>query len=269
MPRTALAAALKQIDAIVRPPGDLYFTELRAQNRQAAFPASHAPVRRVRGATPAGQPALDAVRHLRSNGTGVARPTRRRSVSCRAVGSDRSELRTAGWTSCAIASACWTPCGPASGDATCLRRPACATPTRGLGLLAGSAWEAARPRSAAPSASRQMRRPRSRLAERLDVAYRGTAANLPDNAAVPVEGSELVLTALEQVDEPASLVALKAAVAARMPRVDLPELLLEITPAPGLRTDSPMQARAAHGRRVATSIAPCCWPKRATRGSNL
>ena len=38
----------------------------------------------------------------------------------------------------------------------------------------------------------------------------------------------LVLTGLEQIEEPASLVALRNAVMTRLPRVDLPELLLEI-----------------------------------------
>ena len=66
------------------------------------------------------------------------------------------------------------------------------------------------------------------LAERLDAAYQDTAANLPKNAAVQVDGGGLVLSALDKLEEPHSLVALKAAVAARMPLVDLPELLLEM-----------------------------------------
>jgi len=45
---------------------------------------------------------------------------------------------------------------------------------------------------------------------------------------VAIDGSELVLTALERIDDPPSLIALKASVAARLPRVDLPELLLEM-----------------------------------------
>jgi|SRR6185312_1947533 len=67
-----LAAALKQIDAIVRPPGDLYFIELRAQIGKLRFlPALLRSV--VLGATPAGQPTLDAVRHLRAtDGRGPA-----------------------------------------------------------------------------------------------------------------------------------------------------------------------------------------------------
>ncbi len=65
VPRAALVAALEQIDAIVRPPGDLYFTELRAQAGKLRFlPALLCSV--TFGATPAGQPTLDSVRHLRS-----------------------------------------------------------------------------------------------------------------------------------------------------------------------------------------------------------
>ena len=95
-----------------------------------------------------------------------------------------------------------------------------------IGLLAGSAWEAARP-SICRTLGLSTDAPAevARLAERLEAAYRGTAANLPKNAAVHVDGAELVLSALDKLEEPPSLVALKAAVAARLPRVDLPELL--------------------------------------------
>jgi hypothetical protein len=56
-------------------------------------------------------------------------------------------------------------------------------------------------------------------------------ANLPKNAAVRVDGGELVLSVLDKLEEPPNLVALKATVATRMARlelVDLPELLLEM-----------------------------------------
>lgn len=72
VPRAAFAAALEQIDAIVRPPGDLYFTELRAQAGKLRFlPALLRSA--TFGATPAGQRTLDAVRHLRAtDGRGPA-----------------------------------------------------------------------------------------------------------------------------------------------------------------------------------------------------
>ncbi len=53
----------------------------------------------------------------------------------------------------------------------------------------------------------------ARLTRRLDAAYRDTAANLPTNASVQVNGGELMLSALDKLEEPASRVALKAAVA--------------------------------------------------------
>ena len=72
VPRAAFAAALEQIDSIVRLPGDLYFTELRAQAGKLRFLA--ALLRSVSfGATPAGQRTLDAVRQLRdTDGRGPA-----------------------------------------------------------------------------------------------------------------------------------------------------------------------------------------------------
>ncbi len=98
-----------------------------------------------------------------------------------------------------------------------------------LGLLAGPAWESARPAICRTlGLSTDAPAEVARLAERLDAAYRDTAANLPKNASVQVDGGDLVLSALDKLEEPASLIALKVAVAARLPRVDLPELLLEM-----------------------------------------
>ena len=69
------------------------------------------------------------------------------------------------------------------------------------------------------------------ISQRLDQAFRHTAANLPKNASVRIEevggDPDLVLSPLDKLEEPESLVALRA-VEARMPRVDLPELVLEI-----------------------------------------
>jgi len=70
------------------------------------------------------------------------------------------------------------------------------------------------------------------LGAQLDAAYRRTAANLPTNTAVRVErvaGRDTpVLTPLDKPPEPPSLVTLRELVATRLPRVDLPEVLLEV-----------------------------------------
>jgi TnpA family transposase len=80
-----------------------------------------------------------------------------------------------------------------------------------------------------------------RLAQELDAAYRRTADNLPNNEAVHVERThgrhELVLAGLDRLDEPPSLMALRTLVAQRLPRVELPELLLEVQAWTGFVSD--------------------------------
>ena len=55
---------------------------------------------------------------------------------------------------------------------------------------------------------------------------------MPDNPAVTIistaDGSDLSVKSLDKVEEPVSLVALRAAVDARLPQLDLPELILEV-----------------------------------------
>jgi hypothetical protein len=66
----------------------------------------------------------------------------------------------------------------------------------------------------------------------LDLTYRTVVARLPNNPAVRFERvgdrNELILTDIDKLEEPASLLALRAAVAERLPRVNLPEIILEI-----------------------------------------
>jgi TnpA family transposase len=227
VPRATLVAALEKIDAIVRPAGDLYFTELRTQTGKLRFlPAMLRSV--AFGATPAGQPALDAVLHLRNtDGRGPAPSAPLDFVSSgwkRQVKATDGGVDSVGYRLCLL-------------DAmrTGIRRrdlfasPSLRYADPRIGLLDGPAWEAARP-SICRTLGLSTDAPAevSRLAERLDAAYRDTAANLPKNAAVQVDGAELVLSALDKLEELPSLIALRAAVAARLPRVDLPELLLEM-----------------------------------------
>jgi TnpA family transposase len=227
VPREAFAAALDQIDLLIRPTGDLYFTELRAQHRKLRFvPAL---LRSLSfGAAPAGQPVLDAVRHLRaadgknpsaSAPLEFAPPGWKRQIKALDGSIDKVAYRL-----CLL-----------EGIRTAIRRrdlfvsPSIRYADPRLGLLTGPAWEAARPAVCrtlgfSTDASAEV----TRLAERVDAAYQTTAAKMPEIADVAVDGSELILSPLDKLEEPPSLIALKAAVAARLPRVDLPELLLEM-----------------------------------------
>jgi TnpA family transposase len=100
-------------------------------------------------------------------------------------------------------------------------------------LLQGEAWQAVRTqvyrtlgRSLNPAEEL------ATLARQLDEAYLRTAQNLPRNAAVRIElqnGREVpVLTGLDKLEEPASLVTLRQQVNALLPRVDLTEIVLEV-----------------------------------------
>ena len=254
VPRAMLAAALEQIDAIVRPPGDLYFTELRAQTGKLRFlPAMLRSV--AFGATPAGQPTLDAVRHLRStDGRGPAPSAPLGFVPSgwkRQVKAPDGGVDSLGYRLCLLDSM----------RIGIRRRDLFASPSLRyadprIGLLAGPAWEAARPSICRTlGLSTDARAEVARLAGRLDAAYRDTAANLPENAAVQVDGNDLVLSALDKLEEPASLVALRAAIAVRLPRVDLPELLLEMHARTGFATKFTHASEGgARAGDVATSI---------------
>jgi TnpA family transposase len=100
-------------------------------------------------------------------------------------------------------------------------------------LLAEAEWEAMRPIVCRTLGLPPHPQPLlEALTGELDRTYREVAHRLPNNPAVrfeTVDGKEeLILTPLDQLKEPPSLLQLRATVAARLPRVDLPEVLLEI-----------------------------------------
>jgi TnpA family transposase len=106
-------------------------------------------------------------------------------------------------------------------------------------LLRGAEWEEAR-----PSLCRVLNRdpdPKPEIAhltEALDAAYRTTAANLPQNTAVQLDpGGGFTLSHLDKLPEPTSLERLRQRVTRLLPRVDLPEILLEINVRTGFTSE--------------------------------
>ena len=100
-------------------------------------------------------------------------------------------------------------------------------------LLTGPSWETARDQVAASLAIDLDPRIEIRtLGDELDGAYRAVGSRLAENTAVRIETVEgrdrPVLTALDRLEEPATLIALRAAVDAVLPRDDLPDVLLEV-----------------------------------------
>jgi TnpA family transposase len=104
---------------------------------------------------------------------------------------------------------------------------------RRLKLLHGSQCEAMRPQVCRALGRSELPEPELHaLAQQLDTAYQSTAADFATNAAVRVEQvngrDTLTLTGLDKLEEPPSLLTLRDAVLAMLPRVDLPEVLLEM-----------------------------------------
>jgi TnpA family transposase len=97
------------------------------------------------------------------------------------------------------------------------------------------------------------------LTRRLDAAYRHTAGNLADNSAISVETTDgrdrLRITPLDALEEPASLVELRDRSAALLPRVELPELLLEVTAWTGFTDEfTPVSGARTRASQLATSL---------------
>lgn len=230
--RQALDAAVERVGTLAEPHDDTYFTELRKHNRKIAYmPGLLASL--DLGAAPAGRPLLEAIDYLRLVHSGRKRtgppPT------AFAPKAWQTQLKTAdgavdlmGYRLCILDE---LRRAIRRRDIFPVRSLRYADPRKGL--LSGPAWEAARPtvcRTVGVStlADEEL----GRLSSRLDRAYRETADRVPLNPAVTIintsEGSDLSLDRLEKIEDPPSLTALRAAIDARLPRLDLPELIMEM-----------------------------------------
>ncbi len=260
IPREALEAARQQIAPLVRPPEDVSYQELQTQYRRVrrflptllrAIPF---------GASPAGEPVREALQYLHG----------------------REERGLRGWPEppLAIVNKAWRhyvvrdgTVDPQAYTVCVLDRLHYALRRRELfvapsvryadprsGLLEGEDWASARPficrtLGLPPSPDEAL----AALRQQLDRTYRSVAANLPHNDAVRIEQTdgqaELVVSALDKLDEPPTLVALREAVKARLPRVDLPEILLEMAARTGFTEEfTHISEREARAADLATSL---------------
>ena len=100
-------------------------------------------------------------------------------------------------------------------------------------LLAGETWEKVRPSVCRSLSLQPTSEPEiAQLKHQLDAAYQRTAQNWEANGAVRLELQQgkkaIVLSQLDKLEESITLGKLRHQVAALLPRVDLPEVLLEI-----------------------------------------
>ncbi|EXI90222.1 MAG: Transposase, TnpA family [Candidatus Accumulibacter regalis] len=233
IPRTTLTQALEGVQSLIRPADNVYYRELDAKYRtvRCFLPAL---VENIRfGANAAGEPVVAAFDWLRANmrrkrpGNDAPREVVGKSWQRHVLRGDDSvdfhayifcvldELHTALRRRDVFVAPSWRYADPRTG------------------LLDGAEWEATRPiicRTLGLSADPEPTL--TALASELDRTYRAVVDRLPDNPAVRFETTgdkhDLVLSPFDKLDEPASLVALREKVAGLLPRVDLPELILEI-----------------------------------------
>jgi hypothetical protein len=229
-----LAAAVDEVDHLIRPPEDIYYQELcdRFRRIRTFLPSL---LRTTRfGATPAGQPVLEALEYLRKvedNGRAQAGNTPRQVVMGvwrRYLPEGDSKLDWKAYVFC-----CLDRLRSALRRRDLFVQPSFPYGDARIGLLNGQAWEAARPiicRSLGHCLSAE--ETLAGLGRQLNHVYHQVAANLASNRLARVESvegrEELVLTALDKLDQPQSLVRLREEIARRLPRVDLPEILLEV-----------------------------------------
>lgn len=233
VPRETLVQTLHDIGDLVRPADDVFYKELQNQHRRVRRFLPALPEHIHFSAGPAEAPLLAGLEYLRR----TTPPTKEQEKAPlevvppkwrRHVGDGRSVTEHRAYTFCVLDQL-----------RTALRRrdvfvsPSWRYADPRSGLLAGTEWQATRPMICRALGLTPNPEPvLAALAEELDHAYRTVATRLPNNPAVRFERvgdrNELILTDIDKLDEPASLLALRAAVAERLPRVDLPEVILEI-----------------------------------------
>jgi hypothetical protein len=250
LPLTSWRDAL--IDILVSAPDDRRYQELRPYWRRVRTLFSGLLQRITLDATPAGRPVTAALNYLR--GVDNWSKARMTDAPTEVVGAawKRHALDDAG----RVTDSCAYVFATLDAFRTGLKRrdvfvPAgvrYADPRRGL--LSGEAWNAARltvcrSLDRSPDATAVL----GDLTARLDRAYHQVAANFPSNPAARIErrGDALVLSPLDKIERPASLIALQSAVAGRLPRVDLPDILLEVAARSGF-TDSFTHVSERHAR---------------------
>jgi TnpA family transposase len=232
--RADIKAAMASVDSLVTAPDDRRYQELRPHWRRVRTLFSALLQRTTLDATPAGQPVVAALDYLR----GVDDWTRTRMADA------PTGFLPAAWRRHALDGAGQVADNRAYVFAALeafragLRRRDVFVPA-GVryadprqGLLSGEAWSAARlticrALDRSPDAETEM----GNLTARLDRAWRQVATNLPNNPDARVERrngrDELVLSPLDKLERPPSLIALQSAIAARIPKIDLPDVMLE------------------------------------------
>ncbi|GLQ91661.1 transposase [Dyella acidisoli] len=258
VPRPMLSQALQEVINLIRPPDDVFYNELSDRYRRIRRFLPFVLESLQFGASPAGMPVVAAYEWLRTHpgrfkdDDDVPRDVIRKRWARYVIREDGT-----------IDHRAYTFCVLDELKIALHRRDVYITPSwkyadPRAGLLKGDEWENSRPiicrtLNLSPIASPTL----TAITRELDETYRSVALRLPNNPDVRFEGDgDLVITPLDKLDEPESLIALRAAVNARMPRVDIEEVLLEIATRTGF-TDAFTHLTERSARAADLPISVC------------
>lgn len=235
IPREELDEAVQKIDAMAMPSDAKPYPQLRKRWRRAKRLFFEIATRVQTAAAPNGEPVREAVEYLKGVPNWAHAPMRDAPTTAipnawRPYVLDENERVVDpkayvfsiidAWRTAIKRRDVFTEPGARYGD-----------PRRGL--LEGTAWS-----SSQPLICRALNRSLDAdleiegLTRLLDTAYREVNSRIdtnPDLRIEKVDGkAQIIVTPLDKLEEPDSLKALRAEIARRMPRVDLPDVVLEI-----------------------------------------
>ncbi len=259
--RTDLENARAQVTSLIRPSDDVFYDELEAQYRSVRRYLPAVLEHLHFDSSPAGKDVVTALNWLRSTSS-QRRPSDKAPREIISKPWERHVIQG----NAGINIHAYTFCVLQQLQSTLKRREVFVSPSwcyadPRAGLLDGAEWQAARPvicrtLGLSPDFGPML----AALSEEIDQTYKEVATHFSANPAVrfeTVEGkSELILTPFDKLDEPASLIALRKAVAARLPRVDLPEILLEVAARTGF-ADAFTHVMESTARTADLSISLC------------
>ena len=230
-----LQSAMAKVEEIARPPEDDYYPELLKRWGHVRRFLPSLPRTIDFQATKAGQPILAAVKFLKS----IEKKAHPKMDTAPLNGISKGWLKLIVQENTEIDRRAYTFC-TLEGLCDGLRRrelfitPSLRWSNPHAKLLQGSHWESARPHVCRSLNLQQTPEVElSQLKQQLDEAFHRTANNLPSNTAIQIEPNQkgndtFTVSNLDKLEEPDSLKALKKLVARLLPRIDLPEALLEI-----------------------------------------
>ena len=234
VPKERLQQAIQTVDLLTRPPDDKFYEELTERHGRARRFLPLLPETVSFESTQAGQPVLKAWKFLASL-EGQRKPDMSKAPQ---------EVIPAAWKRLVVGSdkqvdrRAYTLCVLEQLQDALRRRDIYVVASERWGdprakLLQGAMWEALRPQVCRTLQRQADAGPElEKLSTLLDEAYRRTAANLPNNTAVKIEThaskDTFTLTGLDKLEELPALLRLRDKAGALLPKVDLPEVLLEM-----------------------------------------